>query len=210
MLPNLFTTLTSQSRFSGRSLAAVVSGQSGDQFVIAPSDAKRPDAKALQCGLLDAFAGFFDRGFRAHDYQLGRRNCQKFLMHHFRLPILNPIVHAGFSKLDAAGRTAVLAKFVNSYPSQENTLPIIPLCGTAAMEVPEPSRATITTARLGYVLNWIVDRLHAIAKALIASAITSDIERWRARSALDTLISTWGKAKLKEVLQTELKDVIAG
>ena len=79
MLPNLFTALISQSRFLGESLAAVMSGNSYSRFVLAPSDAGLPDKEALQCGLLSAFGGFFERGFRAHDYQLGRRNCQKLL-----------------------------------------------------------------------------------------------------------------------------------
>lgn len=87
MLPNLFTVLISQSRFLGESLAAVVSGTSFSRFVLAPSDAANPTKSALQCSLLGAFGGFFERGFRAHDYQLGRRNCQKFLSDHFRLSI---------------------------------------------------------------------------------------------------------------------------
>ncbi len=78
MLPNLFTTLISQSRFLGESLTAVVTGASFSRFVLAPSDAENPTKPALQCGLLGAFGGFFERGFRAHDYQLGRRNCQVF------------------------------------------------------------------------------------------------------------------------------------
>jgi hypothetical protein len=206
MLPNLFTVLISQSRFLGESLAAVMSGRSSSRFVLAPSDVGLPNEKALQCGLLGAFGGFFERGFRAHDYQLGRRNCQKFLMDYFRLAVANRIIQAGLSKLDAAGRAAAMKNFD---PGNLGTLPIIPLCGTAAMEVPEPARATITSARLGHVQNWIVDRLHAVTKPLIESVITSEFESWTARSAVDTLISTWGKAKLKEVLAKELKDVIA-
>ncbi|MBV8673203.1 MAG: patatin-like phospholipase family protein, partial [Acidobacteriaceae bacterium] len=130
MLPNLFTTLVSQSRFLGESLAAVMSGQSCSRFVLAPSDAGLPNAEALQCGLLGAFGGFFERGFRAHDYQLGRRNCQKFLMDYFRLAIANPIMQAGLNKLDDATRNEVIGKFESSDPRQKDTLPIIPLCGT--------------------------------------------------------------------------------
>jgi hypothetical protein len=46
----------------------------------------KPIPKALQCATLAAFGGFFARGFRAHDYELGRRNCQKFLLDHFVFP----------------------------------------------------------------------------------------------------------------------------
>jgi hypothetical protein len=207
MLPNLFTALISQSRFLGESLTAVMSGTSFSRFVLAPSDAENPTKTALQCGLLGAFGGFFERGFRAHDYQLGRRNCQKFLLDHFRLSAANPIIDAGLNKLDAATRLAVIKTLD---PGQLGSIPLIPLCGSASAEVPAPARATITSARVGHVLNWIVDRMHSVAKPLLETAMGSGLENWAARSAVDTLISTWGKAKLKELLQKELSDVISG
>lgn len=207
MLPNLFTTLISQSRFQGESLTAVMSGASYSRFVLAPSDADNPNQDALQCGLLSAFGGFFERGFRAHDYQLGRRNCQKFLRDYFRLSITNPVIAAGLNKLDVATRTSVVGVFD---PQQQHSIPIIPLCGTAVPEVLAPVRATITAARVGHILNWIVDRLHAVAKPLLEDAIGPGFENWAARSAADTLISTWGKAKLRALLQKELAGVISG
>jgi predicted acylesterase/phospholipase RssA len=206
MLPNLFTALISQSRFLGESLKAVVGGASFSRFVIAPSDAENLSKPALQCGVLSAFGGFFERGFRAHDYQLGRRNCQKFLADHFRLAADNPIMQAGLRDFDAATRKAVLDRFD---PAQRNSLPLIPLCGTAAVEVPAPDRATITSSRVGHVVNWIVDRLHAVTKAVVDSTIGTGFESWAIRSAADGLISTWGKAKLKAALQKQLGDVIS-
>lgn len=210
MLPNLFTALVSQSRFLGESLAAVMSGVSFSRFVLAPSDTNLPDAKALQCGTLNAFGGFFERGFRAHDYQLGRRNCQKFLADHFRLSVANPIMQAGLNKLDAATRDAVLTKFASSDQEQANTLPIVPLCGTAVQEVPAPARATITAARVEQIEKWIIQRLQSVSKPMIESFIGSGLEGFAARTAVDTLISTWAKGKIKAALQKELKDVISG
>ncbi len=52
--------------------------------------------------------------------------------------------------------------------------------------------------------------MHAVAKPLLESALGSGFENFTARAAVDTLISTWGKAKVKEVLQKELSDVISG
>jgi hypothetical protein len=77
-------------------------------------------------------------------------------------------------------------------------------------EVPAPARATIPSARVGHILNWIVDRLHAVAKPLLESVLGTGIESWAARNAVDTLISTWGKARLRDLLNNELKDVISG
>jgi hypothetical protein len=117
------------------------------------------------------------------------------------------VIAEGLNKLAAADRASVITTFD---PQQHGTLPIIPLCGTADAEVQAPSRATISSARVGHVLNWIVDRLHAVSKPLLESAMGSGFENWAARSAADTLISTWGKAKLKDLLNEELKDVISG
>ncbi len=207
MLPNLFGTLVSQSRFLGESLTAVMSGTSFSRFVLAPSDTDNPDKEALQCGMLSAFGGFFERGFRLHDYQLGRRNCQKFLRDHFRLSVINPIVATGLSRKTADGREAVKSRFD---PQQQGWLPIIPLCGTAEPEVPAPEPGSITSTRVGQVVNWIVDRLHAISKPLLDGVIDSELEAWAARSALDTLISTWGKRKLNKLIRKELSGVITG
>ena len=209
MLPNLFTALISQSRFLGESLAAVMSGTSCSRFVLAPSDTGVPDEKALQCGLLSAFGGFFERGFRAHDYQLGRRNCQKLLRDHFRLAIANPIIDAGLNKLDAATRAAVIADFTSADHKQKDTLPIIPLCGTVSTEVPEPIRATISSDRVNQVLDWVVSRLHAVTTPLLESLLGTGFKDLVARETVDALISTVGKAKLKVLLQNELGEVIS-
>lgn len=206
MLPNLFSVLIAQSRFFGESLTAVVGGASFSRFVLAPSDFENPTQAALQCGLLGAFGGFFERGFRAHDYQLGRRNCQKFLRDHFRLSAANPIIAAGLNRLDPAVRADVIRNFQD----HDGTIQIIPLCGSAVPEVPAPARATITSARVGHIVNWIVDRMHAVAKPLLEGAIGSGFESFTARSTVDVLISTWARGRLKDLLQKQLSDVIKG
>ncbi len=207
MLPNLFTVLVSQSRFQGETLEAVVSGTSYSRFVLAPSDTGNPNLSALQCGLLGAFGGFFERGFRAHDYQLGRRNCQKFLRDSFRLAVTNPIVDKGLGKLSAADRAKAIAAFD---PAHLNTLPIIPLCGSAVSEVTAPPRATIASARVNQIIDMVVQRLHGVAKPLLESAIGDGIRDAVVRAGVDALISTWGKGKIAAYLQEQLKDVTAG
>jgi hypothetical protein len=209
MFPKLFNVLVSQSRFSGETLRAVMSGESFSRFVLAPSDTENPNQSALQCGTLGAFGGFIERGFRAHDYQLGRRNCQKFLRDTFRLSAANPIIAAGLSRLNADTRVGAIAVF-GSTQNGVLTLPIIPLCGSADAEVLPPKRATITQARLNNVVKWSVGRLQAVAKPLLSLALGSGMEDLAVREAADLLISTWGKHKLKEALQKELQDVISG
>ncbi|HKK79640.1 MAG TPA: patatin-like phospholipase family protein, partial [Phaeodactylibacter sp.] len=45
------------------------------------------DPYPISCGSLDGFGGFFSRGFREHDFKLGRKNCQSFLRNYFCLPL---------------------------------------------------------------------------------------------------------------------------
>ncbi len=212
MLPRLMTTLISQSRFLGESLPAVLHGSSVSRFVMAPSgpDTDPPNKDALQCSVLGAFGGFFERGFRAHDYQLGRRNCQQFLREHFRLAVGNPIFQGAMPK-EGPARDALVerSKARKPLPGAGDTLPIIPLYGTAVDEVPLPSPARITMARLNHVVGMVIDRLHAVSKPLLDSMIGTGFESWALRSALNGYLATLGRAKLKAYLRKTLAEVIA-
>ena len=207
MLPNLFSVLISQSRFQGETLEAVVSGESYSRFVLAPSNPDDTKHDALQCSLLGAFGGFFERGFRARDYQLGRRNCQKFLKDCFRMSQSNPIIKAGLDKLDAATRAAALKTFD---PEGKGTMPVIPLCGSVVTEVLQPDRATITQARVDQIIGWVVARMHAVSKRMIEKAMGSGPEAFVAERGADIVISMIGKEKVTKFLQQKLQDVIAG
>ena len=77
----------------------MMDGTDFSRFVIAPDNADAPPKTCvLQCGKLGAFGGFFARGYRAHDFALGRRNCQWFLREYFRLPTTNPVMQEGLSR----------------------------------------------------------------------------------------------------------------
>lgn len=205
ILPGLVTALISQSRFLGESLTMIISGKSS-RFVIAPSKANKPGEDALQCGLLGAFGGFFERGFRAHDYQLGRRNCQKFLRDRFRLAIDNPIIQAGLAQFNDQERTAILAPYGGA---NAHFLPIIPLCGTALDEVPRPIPAQISRQRVKRILSWIVKRARRVASPFIQEIFGHGIGSLAARLAMACLISTIGKAKLKRFLANALREVMS-
>ena len=203
MLPNLMTALISQSRFQGESLTSVINTKSYSRFVLAPSDSKNPGKDALQCSLLGAFGGFFERGFRAHDYQLGRRNCQRFLEKTFRLTVDNPIIAAGLVK--AEDRESVIGDFSDD---QGRTLPIIPLCGSARPEVSSPEHARIDANRVDQIVDWIVKRLQAVSGPLLASVTRHEWERVAAEGFLNRLLADRGRARIAEILQNSLRDVI--
>ncbi len=173
----LISSLISQSRFYGESLQTIMEGRAFDRFVIAPSG----EPNALQCGSLDAFGGFFSRGFRAHDYLLGRRNCQQFLREYFVLPKENPIMQAGLASLDPQTRGEVEQIYSCRRPRAfteptnaqvtggDNWLPIIPLCTPELVqEIPQPVRAKITGKELDEIVKLLFARFQAVANALLS------------------------------------------
>jgi hypothetical protein len=157
-------------------LNQIMNGTTFSRFVIAPSDSElvakyqaaaiqEKEPTALQCGALGAFGGFFERKFRAHDYALGRRNCQKFLRDSFVLPADNVIMKGALDSLQPYIRTALVAKFSRPAPgtyaesgvsleqekqdvpdgqmrSSDIWLPIIPLCAeSVSNSIPPVERA---------------------------------------------------------------------
>jgi hypothetical protein len=186
-LPRLFSALISQSRFFGESLSRLMSGTTFSHFVVAPSDdelVKNIEAStkqehkmpsALQCATLGAFGGFFERGFRAHDYALGRRNCQKFLRDHFVLPVDNIVMKEALDKLAPDARRRILNEFkrpapatlkgkiVPSAEAQMAWLPIIPLCSPeVATPIEAIPRVRMSRRKLDQVMDLILQRFRAV------------------------------------------------
>jgi predicted acylesterase/phospholipase RssA len=178
-IPQLFSALISQSRFFGESLSSIITGTSFNNFVVAPDDnqlveadasSRKPPVAALQCATLGAFGGFFERGFRAHDYALGRRNCQKFLRDAFILPTDNPIIQAGLPA-DPVDRQRLLAQFDRPAPAGQSGpqwLPIIPLCSVAVQTpLPRVARVQISGQKLKLIVKLILVRFGAVVAALL-------------------------------------------
>lgn len=205
-IPRLFGALLSQSRFFGESLHEIMTGATFDRYVIAPSDdvlvaeyskpggaGPTDQPPALQCATLGAFGGFFYRGFRAHDYALGRRNCQKFVRDYFVLPANNTVISAGLDKLDPTTRSTVVSKFRRPAPgtyshsaaaiersggmlpavqreADDKWIPIIPLCSSAVTEVPRPAREKIGSADLDGIVGLIQARLLKLGNLVVSQA----------------------------------------
>ncbi len=168
-----------------------MSGTTFNRFVIAPSDddlvkeyAGNPDAQpaALQCARLGAFGGFFEKQFRAHDYALGRKNCQKFLLDHFVLPEDNVIIKSGVSENHLgeirsrfgkpplgpyAGNSGIdpdlQTKPQDAGANEKRWLPIIPLCSEEIRRmVFTPERTTISHAKISLIVKLVRKRVRAI------------------------------------------------
>jgi Patatin-like phospholipase len=198
----LIPALVDQARFKSSDLIAAADPKVYSRFLISPSRHKPqpvPPRKIpypdLACGLLYAFGGFLDEQFREHDFQLGRRNCQKFLQDHFRLHPDNPV----FGRSESTGS------------AEDARLPIIPLVGTAAVEVkqaPWPTIAEETLADLRTALERRLDPLvgrftsHVLGAALLMRLAVYVYWR-RRRHALITRLMKIVEATLDDSQQIE-------
>ncbi|HTS36351.1 MAG TPA: patatin-like phospholipase family protein [Candidatus Solibacter sp.] len=207
----LLSVFISQSRFFGESLALITAGTSS-RFVIAPSDPSQPAKLALQGASLGAFGGFFERSFRAHDFQLGRRNCQQFLRYHFALPVGNPIIADGLASLGSRSADAVAKFGVNAPPdarSQHDSrwIPIIPLCSDRVTEdVPNPARGQISRTKLEEITDLVAKRISGVLPALLRD-LPSEPLRFCLGGAAK--LGLWfGKGKIRDYLMAQLGDSI--
>jgi hypothetical protein len=233
VVSKLFSALIAQSRFFGESLNQIMSGTTFSRFVIAPSDdelakqyAENPDAQppALQCARLGAFGGFFEREFRAHDYALGRRNCQKFLRDHFVLPEDNIVIKSGIRE---SHRQEILSRFgrpplgnyagassVNSSSQttpegvgegEQRWIPVIPLCSESVLNpVPTRKSTTIPDAKLRLIVKLIGKRVRAIVGLWRAQ-----IPSWPLRMFLwpgEWVIPWLAERPIRNLLESQLRD----
>lgn len=223
MLGRLFSITMSQSRFLGESLSVLLSGSSFSRFVIAPSDPGQTDDNALQCATLSAFGGFMERKFRAHDFLLGRYNCQRFLSTHFMLPVINPVIDAGMKE---AGEYvgSVNARFVTGPPpgtdatvpateddnapatvSVPKWMPVIPLLGTAAVDMTSPVRQQISKDDVHMIAGLVMERLRAIKDPLLANVPAGDLLK-----AVVNVVTAFERGKVADLLTTQLCPNVEG
>jgi len=210
-LGSLASAVIAQSRFFGESLALILKGTESSRYLIAPSDNSLPrGVPSLQCGSLGAFGGFFERKFRAHDYQLGRRNCQLFLQKQFVIPAANPIVSSGLDTLadkrgDAVREFKAPPPGTKTEPQGEPWIPVIPLCGKAVRDpVPKLPREQIGEAAVEEIVTLIYERARAVVPAM-----AQKVPAWLVRAGIDDVTNFigllgLGKAKLAEYLLAQL------
>jgi hypothetical protein len=208
----LLDALIAQSRFQGESIQLLKQSSNYRRFMIAPSDDQAGQGQpALMSSSLGAFGGFLHRPFRHRDYQLGRRNCQYFLKEYFVLEAGNPIIAAGLPG-DAASRTRVVdrgeasndARFARPNPAK-NYIPIIPLCGRAAVPVANPGRPHIPESVVKIICGKAADRLGAVVKAMLQES------SWGLRTAASLALFLFkGKisGSLRDIVTNDLEALV--
>lgn len=180
VLQALFPALINQSRFRASELAPALNQQDYSRFLIAPHrklpGAESEERYAIACGLLGGFGGFLHEAFRAHDFQLGRRNCQLFLQRTFGLPVGNPII----AKTDVFWT-------IPPDPQQlrrEARFPIIPLVGEARAEVKLPNWPRMTATDLAELMRQIERRLNAVGPMFLRGQTNRGLLRLMALGSL--------------------------
>lgn len=152
VLSKMIGMFVEQSRFRPDVLMRALDNTGADLWRISPSRfvGDRPQRAAIACGLWGGFGGFLDIEFRRHDYELGRRNCQRFLQSWFGLPDNNP-------HIDVAGEP-INREMKTDEAGEEVRYPIIPLCGTARIEVKPRDWPTVTPESYQGFLDAVIAR----------------------------------------------------
>lgn len=192
----MFGALKSQARFKPDELVLAQHRDVYSRFMISPTrtrpDAVQKETYAISSGALGGFGGFLAQSFREHDFNLGRRNCQKFLLHHFLLHRDNAL----FAGWPEALKTALARPQPGSEPgAPADHLPIVPLVGDALDSVPWMEWPQMADGNLADLKKQIVGRAGAALNALLrprlgylgAKASTAALRGYLARKAIDTI-----------------------
>lgn len=166
----LFPALINQARFKPSELLDAADEQVFSRFMIAPKrNIKDDDHKSrsalytIACGLLGGFGGFLDEEFRRHDFQLGRRNCQRFLKQAFALPADNvPIIQTW--TVEARNNPQCRTEPDNGGPVDYR---IIPIVGSANAKIDGLSWPRMSKKDFETLQARLAQRLAAITPILI-------------------------------------------
>jgi hypothetical protein len=174
----LMPALIAQARFKPSEIILAARSTHGSRYLIGPSRVT-PDGKeqryGIASGLLGGFGGFVARSFRDHDFQLGRRNCQRFLQETFALPPENKIIESWPADVDKSKFTAIQTEAEKKRKEPETYYCIIPLFGTAKAEVVLPAWPLISQIRFDTLQTRIAERFDVVAPRLLAQNVTGPL-----------------------------------
>src|SRR5262249_15041750 len=147
-------------RFKPDEIVLAADEKHGSRYLIGPSRVT-PDGKeqryGIASGLLGGFGGFVARSFRDHDFQLGRRNCQRFLQTELALPADNGIIKSWPASVNKSNFKAIQTED-DKKRNAPDTYCVIPLFGTATAEVVLPAWPRISQTRFDTLQTRIAER----------------------------------------------------
>lgn len=128
----VLTSLMDEANFQERELAEIADEKNISRFMIAPvREGRIPGQEVLATDTFRGFGGIIGKDVRLHDFQLGRRNAQRFLSSHFVVP------------LEAARQNCIFGEEAERFALEMGEhgmfVPIVPLVGSATEECPRPT-----------------------------------------------------------------------
>ncbi len=169
--------LIDQARFKPDELALAADPDYASRYLILPRRVEN-DGKVspypIASGLLGGFGGFVARSFRDHDFQLGRRNCQRFLQEAFALPADNPCVEGWAPEVPKEQYKAAQTDAEIKANAREAYC-LIPLFGTTSKEVRLPDWPRISIAAFDALPPRIAGRFDAVATTFLTQTVTGPL-----------------------------------
>ncbi|MGE0748183.1 MAG: Rz1 family lipoprotein [Rhodospirillales bacterium] len=181
VIKGMFGSLKMQARFKPDELVLAAADDIYSRFMIAPQRKAAdglPSAFPMASNALGGFGGFLSQDFRAHDYQLGRRNCQRFLQLHFVLPSEGADKNSLFDRWTDAAK----AKY-RVVDGGQAYLPIVPLVGRAAQPIPAPVWPSYSEAQLADLAERVKSRIDLVVKRLAKQFVKQSLIRWGVTTA---------------------------
>jgi hypothetical protein len=211
VIKGMFGALVNQARFKPEELALAENDEVFSRFMIAPSlkgEDGKPIEPAMTAAILGGFGGFLSEDMRRHDFQLGRRNCQRFLSRHFVLPETNPVftdtTEDQRARLCVRNADGTLRLFKDK---TSRLLPIVPLCGDAAVPIDVPRRPSASAVDVNWLQDRIKVRATAVGERLIDTQLAGfapGIVRWGAKKYVQWSAAAKVATKAREILEKEL------
>jgi len=207
-----------QARFRPEDIAAALTESDFSRYLIAPV---REGRTARQTDMASAglagFAGFMHENLRRHDFQLGRRNCQKFLRDHLAIPVGNPLIAPWIAR--TGGLAGAVGDFFpkslrnGQWVPDRGFMQLIPLCGSAIEQVHPLDWPKLPRAAIEQKLDRpLKRRAEAVGKALAQKILGDpkvDPERGTvdlARGLLVGGLASWLAGLAERAILGDLKD----
>ncbi len=163
-VPGILGAIRGQAMMKETEIARGFSGDYTRRMIFPKRD---DDPFPISCGALEGFGGFFNKDFRIHDFELGRKNCQSFLRKYLtvRLKDLDQVGIFEDWKPDDAKHQRF---FIPDKYGKEGYYPIIPdvratenpLSDPTKLSIPD--RKTITTQEIFALRPSVKDRIQTM------------------------------------------------
>jgi len=201
VLQGLFGSLLTQARFKPDELILANSPEVYSRFLIAP---KRGDEEhPIASGMLGGFGGFLKKEFRMHDFQLGRRNCQRFLKEHLVIPREHCKKNPVFSHYSPGELDDMLEQFSGE---NANMMPIIPLVGSVQSE--EFPLVWKTLRMSDGELNDLKTRIEDRAKSVVDELLNKYVDGWFSK-AIARWVASSKRDQIVERIMSSIRDELS-